>query len=76
MSMEAEQIKKMICAAITDAEVTIRDLAGDGEHYSAEIISAAFHGKTLLQQHQMVYAALQGHMGNSLHALALKTSAP
>jgi len=59
-----------------DAEVTIEDLAGDGDHYAARVVSAAFAGKTRVQQHQMVYAALKGGMGTDLHALALQTSAP
>eukprot|EP01037_Dinobryon_pediforme_P017826 gene17826-18054_t len=63
-------------AALPDAQVEIRDLAGDGDHYSATVISSAFQGKTRVAQHQMVYAALQGQMGGVLHALALQTSAP
>ena len=62
--------------AIPDAKVQIDDLRGDGDHYAARIDSAAFKGKTRVQQHQMVYAALQGRMGNELHALVLQTSAP
>jgi stress-induced morphogen len=61
---------------LPDAEVEIRDLAGDGDHYAATIVSAAFRGKTRVQQHQMVYQALQGRMGGELHALALQTSPP
>jgi len=61
---------------LPDAQVRIDDLRGDGDHYAATIISAAFKGKTRVQQHQMVYAALQGRMGNELHALALQTAAP
>jgi len=76
MAMTAEQIKRHICASIPDAEVVIHDLAGDGEHYAAEIIAESFRGKSRLQQHQMVYAALQGYMGVSLHALTLQTAAP
>lgn len=76
MAMTAEQIKQLICAGIPDAQVTIRDLAGDGDHYAAKIIAESFRGKSRLQQHQMVYAALKGHMGDSLHALAVQTSAP
>ena len=66
----------MIRAALPDASVTIEDLAGDGDHYACKVVSAAFTGRSRLQQHQMVYAALQGHMGGALHALALQTTAP
>ena len=59
-----------------DAEVTIKDLAGDGDHYAASIVSEAFRGKSRVQQHQMVYQALQGQMGDVLHALALTTAVP
>lgn len=76
MPMDAADIEKMIKEAIPDAEVKIRDLAGDGDHYAAEVVSEAFKGKTRVQQHQMVYNALQGNMGGVLHALALQTSAP
>jgi len=76
MAMAAEQIKALILAAIPDAQVHIEDLAGDGDHYAAEIISAQFRGKSRLQQHQLVYAALKGQMGGDLHALALRTAAP
>ncbi len=75
MAMDAEEIERMIKAALPDARVTIEDLAGDGDHYSARIVSSAFKGKSRVQQHQMVYQALQGRMGNELHALALQTSA-
>jgi stress-induced morphogen len=74
--MNAGDIERLIKEALPDAKVTIRDLAGDGDHYAAEVISAAFKGKTRVQQHQMVYAALKGRMGGELHALALQTSAP
>lgn len=74
--MNAGEIERMIKEALPDAKVTIRDLAGDGDHYAAEVVSAAFKGKTRVQQHQMVYAALKGRMGGELHALALQTSAP
>ena len=74
--MNAGDIERLIKEALPDAKVTIRDLAGDGDHYAAEVISAAFTGKTRIQQHQMVYAALKGRMGGELHALALQTSAP
>ncbi len=76
MSMDAADIEKMIKEALPDAQVTIRDLAGDGDHYAAEVVSAEFTGKSRVQQHQIVYAALKGNMGGVLHALALQTSAP
>jgi stress-induced morphogen len=76
MAMEAHDIEAMIKAALPDATVEIKDLAGDGDHYSATVTSAAFAGKSRVQQHQMVYAALQGNMGGVLHALALTTSVP
>jgi stress-induced morphogen len=76
MAMDAQSIESLIRQALPDAEVEIRDLAGDGDHYSATIVSAAFRGKTRVQQHQMVYQALQGRMGGELHALALQTSTP
>ena len=76
MPMNARDIETMIKDAIPDADVTIRDLAGDGDHYAAEIVSESFRGKSRVQQHQMVYKALRGNMGGELHALALQTSAP
>ncbi len=76
MPMEAAEIEALIKAKLPDAQVTIRDLAGDGDHYAAVIVSEAFRGKTKVQQHQLVYDALQGRMGGALHALALQTSAP
>lgn len=76
MGMSAEEIERRIKSAIPDAVVEIRDLAGDGDHYAAKVISEAFRGKNRVQQHQLVYAALQGDMGGALHALALQTSAP
>lgn len=76
MAMDAETIKELICEGIPDAKVTIRDLAGDGNHYAAEVISESFRGKSRVQQHQMVYAALKGNMGDALHALALQTGVP
>ena len=76
MPMNATDIERMIKEAIPDASVTIRDLAGDGDHYAAEIVSESFRGKSRVQQHQMVYQALRGNMGGELHALALQTSAP
>ena len=74
--MNAGDIERLIKEALPDAKITIRDLAGDGDHYAAEVVSAAFKGKTRVQQHKMVYDALQGRMGGELHALALQTSAP
>ncbi len=76
MPMDAREIESLIRAAIPDAQVTMEDLRGDGDHYAAHVVSAAFQGKTRVQQHQMVYAALQGRMGGELHALALQTNAP
>ena len=76
MAMDAREIETMIKQALPDASVEIRDLAGDGDHYSAVVVSEAFRGKSRVQQHQMVYRALQGNMGGALHALALQTSAP
>ena len=76
MPMEASVIKKMIEEAFPDARVIIEDLRGDGDHYSALVVSEAFKGKGRVAQHQMVYAALQGKMGGELHALALQTATP
>ncbi len=76
MPMPAAEIERLIREALPDAKVTIEDLRGDGDHYAATVVSAAFVGKTRVQQHQMVYAALKGRMGNELHAMALQTSAP
>jgi len=76
MPMAADDIQKMILEALPDAEIEIEDLAGDGDHYRARIVSAAFAGKSRVRQHQLVYAALKGKMGGELHALALETSAP
>jgi len=76
MPMNSTEIEKLIRAALPDAKVTIEDLAGDGDHYAAHVVSAAFKGKTRIQQHQMVYDALKGRMGGALHALALQTAAP
>lgn len=73
--MNAADIERLIKEAFPDAEVEIRDLAGDGDHYAASVTSAAFKGKSRVQQHQMVYAALKGRMGGELHALALQTAA-
>jgi stress-induced morphogen len=76
MAMDARDIERLIKASIPDAEVTIRDLAGDGDHYAATVISESFRGKSRVQQHQLVYAALKGQMGGILHALALQTGVP
>ena len=76
MAMESAEIERLIKAALPDAQVEIRDLAGDGDHYAATVISASFKGKSRVQQHQIVYAALKGQMGGVLHALALQTAAP
>ena len=76
MAMESSVIAAMIKAALPDAEVTIEDLRGDGDHYAALVVSPAFRGKSKVQQHQMVYAALQGRVGGVLHALALTTAVP
>ena len=76
MPMESSEIEALIKEAFPDAHVEIEDLRGDGDHYAATVISAAFAGKTKVRQHQMVYAALKGRMGTELHALALQTSSP
>ncbi len=76
MPMNANDIERLIKASIPDAQVTIRDLAGDGDHYAATVISEAFRGKSRVQQHQIVYQALKGQMGGDLHALALQTGTP
>jgi stress-induced morphogen len=76
MAMDAGEIERLIKEGIPDARVEIRDLAGDGDHYAATVTSVAFRGKSRVQQHQMVYSALQGRMGGALHALALTTVAP
>jgi stress-induced morphogen len=76
MAMEAAEILALLRGGIPDAEVTITDLRGDGEHYAAHIVSPAFKGLTRIQQHQMVYKALGGRMGTELHALAIQTAAP
>jgi stress-induced morphogen len=76
MAMSVAEIEALIKAALPDAQVTIEDLAGDGNHYAATIVSEQFRGKSRVQQHQLVYAALRGRMGGQLHALALQTSAP
>ncbi len=76
MPMEAREIEAMIREAFPDARIEIKDLAGDGDHYAATVISSAFKGKTRVAQHQLVYGALQGRMGGVLHALALTTGVP
>jgi stress-induced morphogen len=76
MAMKAHEIEALIRSALPDAAVTITDLAGDGDHYAATVISSAFEGKTRVQQHQIVYEALRGSMEGKLHALALQTAAP
>ncbi len=76
MAMDAHEIERRIKAALPDAQVDIRDLAGDGDHYAATVISEQFRGKSRVQQHQIVYSALQGDMGGALHALALQTGVP
>jgi stress-induced morphogen len=76
MPMNAHDIERMIKQPIPDAKFTIRDLAGDGDHYAAEVVAESFRGKSRVQQHQMVYEALKGNMGGTLHALALQTSVP
>lgn len=76
MPMSVETLRQHLVDAFPDAEIAIEDLAGDGDHYRARIVSAAFVGAPRVRQHQMVYAALKGQMGGELHALALETSAP
>jgi len=73
MSLKLEEIRNLIKEAMPDAEITIRDLAGDSNHYSATIKSKIFTGKSKIEQHKLVYKALKGKMGNELHALALST---
>ena len=76
MPMDEKEIVRLIKQKLPDADVSIRDLAGDGDHYAATVVSEAFRGKSRVQQHQLVYEALEGNMGGALHALALQTSAP
>lgn len=76
MAMDAQEIERLIKDRLPGAEVTITDLAGDGDHYAAHVVAKEFAGKTRLQQHKMVYDALQGAMGGALHALALTTAVP
>ena len=76
MPMDPGEIERLIKEALPDAQVALEDLVGDGDHWSATVVSEAFQGKTRIQQHQLVYQALQGRMGGELHALALQTSVP
>jgi stress-induced morphogen len=76
MPMAASDIEALIRAAIPDAEVSIRDLAGDGDHYAARVVSRSFEGMSRVRQHQTVYAALGGRVGGELHALQLETAVP
>lgn len=76
MPMAASEIEALIKTAMPDARVSVQDLAGDGDHYAATVISEQFRGLPRVRQHQLVYAALRGRMGGELHALALQTSAP
>ncbi|OPY98466.1 ATP-binding protein [Bradyrhizobium sacchari] len=76
MAMAGPDIEQLIREAFPDAHVIVTDLAGDGDHYGARVVSRAFAGKSRIQQHQMVYAALKGRMGEALHALALETAMP
>ncbi len=76
MAMDAHTIEELIKQVFPDARIEIRDLAGDGDHYAASVISSAFEGKSRVQQHQMVYKALKGAMDGDLHALALQTGTP
>jgi len=76
MAMAADDIERLIKERFPDARIEIEDLAGDGDHYAATVVSEEFRGKSRVQQHQMVYDALRGNMGGALHALALKTAAP
>ena len=76
MPMDPGEIERLIKEALPDAQVALEDLVGDGDHWSATVVSEAFEGKTRVQQHQLIYQALQGRMGGELHALALQTSAP
>jgi len=76
MPMDAREIERLIKAKFPGADITIRDLAGDGDHFAAHVVAAEFRGKSRVQQHKMVYEALEGRMGGVLHALALTTAAP
>lgn len=76
MAMHAGEIEVLLKSAFPDAKIQIEDLAGDNDHFAATVVSEAFRGLSRVRQHQLVYAALKGNMGNALHALALQTSAP
>ena len=76
MAMAVSEIEKLIREGLPDAHVSIEDLAGDGDHYAAEVVAESFRGKNRVEQHHMVYNALKGNMGGLLHALALQTSVP
>ena len=76
MPMDLQEIEQLILEALPDAQIHIDDLRGDGDHYAARVISSAFAGKSRVEQHQMVYRALRGRMGDQLHALALQTGVP
>ena len=76
MAMDAAEIERLIREALPDARITIEDLRGDGDHYAAHVESSSFKDKSRVQQHQMVYQALGGRMGDALHALALQTTVP
>jgi len=76
MAMAANEIEALIRAALPDAHITVEDLAGDGDHYAANVVSESFRGLSRVKQHQLVFQALGGRMGGQLHALALQTSAP
>jgi len=76
MAIDIAELERLLKEGIPEAQVSIEDLRGDGDHYAATIVSPAFRGMSRVQQHQMVYKALKGKMGGELHALALQTSAP
>jgi len=76
MPMQAKEIEQLIKAGIPDAQVSIRDLAGDGDHYAARVVSKSFEGMSRIRQHQAVYSALGGRVGGELHALQLETAVP
>jgi stress-induced morphogen len=76
MAMHAQEIERLIKIGIPDAQVPLRALAGDGDHYAATVISESFRGKSRIEQHQLVYRTLKGQMGDALHALALQTGVP